>query len=340
MNKLIKPLIVLILLLAVWLVVKFTSRDFSRPDPEKTLAVQLDEASIKRIEINRGEESVTLLHSATGDWQVKTEYGIKPADKEAVESALANLNGISTTDIVSHNPEKQAEYRVDDANGTKLRVYGEGDALLEELLIGKLGGFETQAMAVQQGRIDESRFFTYMRRGGSDRVYKVKGFFAGILGVDAEQWRNRDLMKFEPSEVQQISLTYPEEKIVLEKDVNGSWAMTAPQASSVDSTVVERLAASLSTMRASGFVDSLLPAETLGLGQPDVVVSVKLADGTEQKVSVGNELEDNLFYCAKEHDDQVYTLARFRLDQFMKRSPDLVKEDVEEAEKEGEEAGL
>jgi hypothetical protein len=337
MNKLIKPLIVLIILLAVWLMVKYTGRDFSRPDPEKTLAVQLDETLIRRIEINRGEEGVSLLHSATGDWQVKTEQGIKPAEAEAVASALANLNGISTSDIVSHNPEKQAEYRVDDANGTKLRVYGEGDALLEGLVVGKLGGFESQAMAVQQGRIDESRFFTYMRRGDSDRVYKVKGFFAGILGVDAEQWRDHVLMKFEPSEVQQISLAYPDEKIVLEKDINGSWAMTQPQASSVDSTVVERMAASLSTMRASSFVDSLLPAETLGFDQPTVLVGVKLANGSEQKVSVGSELEDNLYYCVKEHDEQVYTLARFRLDQFMKRSPELVKEDLEEAEKEGEE---
>lgn len=337
MKKLIKPLIVLILLLVVWLVVEFTGRDFSRPDPEKTLAVQLDEALIRRIEISRGEEGVTLLHSATGDWQVKTDQGIKPAGVEAVASALVNLNGINTTDIVSHNPDKQADYKVDDASGTKVRLYGNGDVLLEELVIGKLGGFESQAMAVQQGRIDESRFFTYMRQGSSDHVYKVQGFFAGMLGVDVEQWRDHVLMKFGPSELQQISLVYPEEKIVLEKDVNGSWAMTEPQASAVDSTVVERMAASLSTMRATSFVDSLLPAETLGFGQPTVVVGVKLADGTERKVTVGNELEDNLSYCVKEHDEQVYTLARFRLDQFMKRSPDLVKEDVEEAEEEGEE---
>ncbi len=337
MKKLIKPLIVLILLLVVWLVIEFTGRDFSRPDPEKTLAVQLDEALIRRIEISRGEEGITLLHSATGDWQVKTDQGIKPAGIEAVASALANLNGINTTDIVSHNPDKQADYRVDDASGTKVRLYGTGDVLLEELVIGKLGGFESQAMAVQQGRIDESRFFTYMRQGSSDRVYKVQGFFAGMLGVDVEQWRDHVLMKFGPSELQQISLVYPREKIVLEKDVNGSWAMTEPQASAVDSVAVDRMAASLSTMRASSFVDSLLPAETLGFGQPTVVVGVKLADGTEQKVTVGNELEDNLFYCVKEHDEQVYTLARFRLDQFAKRPADLVKEDVEEAEKEGEE---
>lgn len=337
MKKLIKPLIVLMLLLVVWLVVEFAGRDFSRPDPEKTLAVQLDEALIRRIEISRGEEGVTLLHSATGDWQVKTDQGIKPAESEAVASALASLNGINTTDIVSHNPDKQADYRVDDAGGTKVRVYGDGDMLLEELVFGKLGGFESQAMALQQGRIDESRFFTYMRRGASERVYKVKGFFAGMLGVDTEQWRDHVLMKFEPSQLQQISLVYPEEKIVLEKDVNGSWAMTEPQASGVDSAAVERMAAALSTMRASSFVDSLIPAETLGFAQPTVMVGVKLADGSEQKVTVGNELEDNLSYCVKGHDEQVYTLASFRLDQFMKKPAELVKEDVEEAEKEGEE---
>ena len=332
-------MILLALLLVVWMVVKFTSRDFSRPDPEKTLAVQLDESSIRRIEISRGEESVTLLHSATGDWQVKTGQAIKPAETEAVTSALTNLNGISTTDFVSHNPGKQAEYSVDDASGTKVRFYGDADVLLEELVIGKLGGFESQSMAMQQGRIDESRFFTYMRRSRSDRVYKVKGFFAGILGLDAEQWRDHVLMGFEPTRVQQISLAYPEETIVLEKDINGSWAMTQPQASAVDSTVVQRMAASLSTMRASGFVDSLLPAETLGFARPAVVAGVKLADGTEQKITVGSELEDNLSYCLKEHDEQVYTIARFRLDQFMKKSADLVKEDVEEAESE-EELGL
>ena len=326
MKKFAKPLILLAALLVVWQVVSLTTRRPDRPNPDLALSVKFDPAAVSRIEINRGAESVTLLNGE-GGWKVKTAQAIKPADSAAVNGALSSLGTINTTDIVSHNPAKQADYSVQEGGGTRVRLYGRNDESLEDLIIGKLGGFESQQMAIQRGQINENQFFTYMRRGNGDRVYKVQGFFGGSLGTDAEQWRNHDLMKFNLDNCRQISLAYPGEKVVAERDTSGSWRLVEPRSDfPVDTVAIERIASTLSTLRAGGFIDSVVPAEKLGFDQPAVVAGVRLADNSEQQVSVGGKTDEgSLYYSLKQGDQQVYTLPEYRVTQIMKHSADLVK---------------
>ncbi|HUU29602.1 MAG TPA: DUF4340 domain-containing protein [archaeon] len=325
MNRLAKPLIVLIVLLAIWLVIRFTGHDTSRPHPEISLKVDLNPDKINRIEISRGQEQIIILHGTTG-WQVKTPAGIKPADSEQVLSALSNFNKVNTADIVSHNPEKHAEYKVDSAGGTRVRIYGQGDVALDDILIGKLGGFESQQMAAQRGRVNERDFYTFMRRESSDQVFKVQGFFGGMLGTDPEQWRDHNLMSFRPGQAWKLSFIHPDERVVIEKDTSRVWVMLEPELGAPgDSAEIKKIIGTLSTLRASGFVDSTLAPQALGLDPPSFSVRVELKDSTTYEVSVGNELENNLFYCRKPGDEQVYTIAAFRLDQIKKRAYALIE---------------
>jgi Domain of unknown function (DUF4340) len=227
MNKFAKPLIVLLVLLVVWVAVKVSRRDPSRPDTDKALVVSVDTSGIGRIEIVRGAESVRLEHGVDG-WTVTTEYGPKPAEGEAVASALTNLNGISTTDVISHNPDKQQEFMVDDAGGTRVSLYGPGGAVIEELIVGKLGGFESQQGAIAQGRINENQFHSYIRRAGTDNVYKVQGFFGGLLGTDPQQWREHDVMKFHPAQLKSFTATTAEHELSMQLNAENIWEMVSP----------------------------------------------------------------------------------------------------------------
>ena len=51
MNKFIKPLIILVVLVALWLVVRYTSENPSRPNPEVSLNLKISPEEINRMEI-------------------------------------------------------------------------------------------------------------------------------------------------------------------------------------------------------------------------------------------------------------------------------------------------
>jgi len=325
MNRLLKPLIVLIVLLAVALVVHYTGTDRSRPDADVTLQVSLDPAAIERVEISRLENQVTLLNGVTG-WAVKTPFGIKPADSDAILAAIGDLSKIENARLVSHNPEKQSEYRVDEGSGTVVKFFGDGDKVLEELVIGRLGGFQQQQMMMpgSSGGINPQSLYTFMRRAGSDRVFKVQGFFASITGTDYDQWRDHNLCTFTTDQVSKLTLTSAAERIVLEADTAGSWTMLEPEAAVADPDTVAQILRSLGSLRADGFQDSTFTDEELGLAAPAYQVAVELTDGSKQALDIGSlEFKENYFYARKPGEPQVYTLAGYRLDQIMKSSGSL-----------------
>jgi hypothetical protein len=332
MNKFAKPLILLLVLLIVWVGMKVSRRDPSRPDTDKALVVSVDTSGIGRIEIARGAESVSLEHGVDG-WMVATEYGPKPAEDEAVTAALVNLNGISTTDVISHNPEKQQEFMVDDASGTRVSLFGPGGAVIEELIVGKLGGFESQQAAIAQGQFNENQFHSFIRRAGTDRVFKVQGFFGGLLGIDPQQWREHDILKFHPAQLKSFTATTAEHELSMQLNAENTWEMVSPgvpDGMQVDSTAVFRLISALGSFRASSLIDTTVAGP--GFEQPVLEIEAVLYDGTSYKVSVGAEApeEQNLYYCRSQGSDQLFTVAEFRMDQVNKPPQELLIEKAEE----------
>ncbi|MFH1068445.1 MAG: DUF4340 domain-containing protein [Candidatus Glassbacteria bacterium] len=327
LKKLLKPLVILAALLAVWIAVNYTRKDPTRPDMEKALTVHLDPAAISRIEIARGADTVQI-RQAGATWEVRTPAGFKPADQQAIASAVGTLNEITTTDIVSHNKEKQTDYQVDLPSGTRVTVYGPAESVLEDLILGKMGGFENQQTAIQQGRINERQFYTFIRRASDDRVFKVQSFFGGLMGTSAEQWRDHNLFRFRPQDAVRVSAVWPEKRYVVEKNPQGAWTLAEPappDSMAVDSTRVLQLVNILSSFTASGFVDSTVAAA--GFDSPSLTIAVRLADGSEQTVLAGARVPEgqNLFYGAHQGESQLYTLAEFRLDQVRKDPAVLLK---------------
>ncbi len=318
--KLLKPLLILIGLLAVWAIVHFTSARPDRPDESDVFSVRIDTAAVSRIEVSRASGQLVLLRDQ-GAWSVRTPAGLRPAEKDQIASALNTLNSIETTNLVNHNPEKQAEYQVDESGGTRVKVFGAGDALLCDLVIGRIGGFDQRMMYSQQS-FNPQDFYTFMRRADSPRAYKVQGFFGAMMGTEAEQWRDHTLMSFEPGLARRIELVFPDTRAELTADSLRGWTLAGGAAP--DSQLVQQMVSTLATLRAGGFVDSLPPADTLGLTPPQFTVRVQLADGSSQALEVGKETADNLFFCRVPGKEQVYTLARYRVDQVRKRPEEII----------------
>jgi len=319
--KLLKPFLILIALLALWAVVHFSTKRPDRPDEGDVFKVQIDTAAVSRIEVERAGGQLVLLRDQ-GAWSVQTPAGPRPAETDQIVSALSTLNSIETSNLVSHNPDKQAEFQVDEAGGTRVKVFGSGQSLLADLVIGRIGGFDQRRMYSQQS-FNPQDFYTFMRRADSPDVYKVQGFFGAMLGTESEQWRDHTLMVFDPSQARRVELVFPDTRAVLESDTSGTVWQIEGGAAAPDSTVLRQMIATLSSMRASTFVDSLPAADGLGLDPPQFTVRVSLADGSTQALEVGKETANNLFFCRVPGKEQVYTLARYRLDQVRKRPEEL-----------------
>ena len=60
------------------------------------------------------------------------------------------------------------------------------------------------------------------------------------------------------------------------------------------------------------------------LARPSYSLAVDLEDGSQVQIAVGSEFKENFFYARKLGDDQVYTVARYRLDNILKR-PEAVQ---------------
>ncbi|MCE5272794.1 DUF4340 domain-containing protein [bacterium] len=320
--KLLKPLLILIVLLALWAVVHFMSDRPDRPDEADVFKVQIDTTKVSRIEVSRTGGQLVLLRDQ-GAWSVQTPSGPRPAENDQIVSALSTLGSIQTSSLVSHNPDKQAEFQVDEASGTRVKVFGGGQEPFADIVIGRIGGFDQRRMYSQQS-FNPQDFYTFMRRADSPNVFKVQGFFGAMLGTDSEQWRDHTLLAFDPAQARRVELMFPDTRAALQADTSGHVWRIEGGGAAPDSTVLRQMLGTLSSLRASTFVDSLPPADSLGLDPPQFTLRVTLADGATQGLEVGKETANNLFFCRVPGKEQVCTLARYRLDQVRKRPEELV----------------
>ena len=333
MKKLGLPLLILIVLVGMTFLLKRTGTDKSSPDADRGLKVTFGVNDIERVEISKAGGQVSLMRAADGKWEVKTPFGIKPADDKAIESALGELEKVGDGDLVSKNPEKHESFRVDDNNGTAVTFYGKGDKELKRLVIGRLGGFDQQQMMMmqQQGQQAQPDFHTFMRpvgENGSDNVYKVPGFFASLTGVDPDQWRAHDLADFTADEVVGLTLggAARPAATVLEPDSLEVWYVLREGKDNemTDPNVMRQLVNSLAGLRADGFQDSTVAPAATGLGEPQYTLEAKLLSGGTFNLSVGAKKNDNQYYAVVKGQPQIYLLSQYRVDQLWKSEAEIL----------------
>ena len=92
---------------------------------------------------------------------------------------LARLEDLDTRDLVAERRESHALYGVGEGQGTRVRLFGSGGALVGEIVGGKIRGQDIQ---------DLRRFSMafYFRRGDGDEVYLTPTFFSP--SADPSSW--------------------------------------------------------------------------------------------------------------------------------------------------------
>ena len=253
-KQLLRIALVLLGAIALWgaLAVAKKSR---QERPSRMALPVLDSATINRIDIRKGADSVVLIKSATG-WTVNG-WTAGPAEMTDWFTALADTNARS--DITAQSEALHQRLGVDSA-GRKV-VLQAGDKTLATLVVGNRGpDFEG----------------IYVRRLETPEVYLSHARWAEMAGRAADEWRDKQIAKVPGDSIKEIAVTRAAGKFTVVKD--GGWKFKSGGSGTPDSAASARFAAAFGDLHAMGFANPAL-ADTLRHAKPWRRVRVTNAAG-------------------------------------------------------------
>ncbi len=174
-----RNIILLIILLsqcAIWFVI---DNPFSteKPKSESVVEHKLEDipiADVERIEVTASGARTLRLAKKEGIWCIENVFGY-PALQEKVLKALAEIQPLSRSEFRNAKAFLHENLEVDEKRGTKIRLFGKGGRLIEDLVIGK--------------RDVENSGGTFIRRRSEDAVFVTRsGNLESSFSVVPRNW--------------------------------------------------------------------------------------------------------------------------------------------------------
>ena len=266
-----------------------------------------DKEQVAKIEIIATDGTTTL--SKQDEVWVVASMDNYPADSEGVAEMLTKVSEFKSTQRVSNNPEKQAEFEVD-SSGVETKLIDANDKLLAHLFVGKTTpGFLS----------------SYVRPADANDVYVAQGYLQSVFNKGTRTWKDRTLFDFNKGNVTELNISSPEETVELRLDTNGTWQMLKPEASATNTTEVDNLLTTLSGLKTDDFAEAQDDLAVYGLDIPQSTISAVLNDGTTATLHIGTEEEGKL-YVKRNDKETVFRLFKSNVDRLIKKSETLKAE--------------
>lgn len=233
---------------------------------------------VKRLGVETREGRVLLERNAKRRWEVVSPVRT-PADQAATNGLVRRMLDHRVERFIDDDVRDPAAYGL---NAPVARVRAELDnGTTYSLWVGNDAGEED----VYASRGDVSRVFT-ISKGGREE------FARSLFDL-----RRREVVPFEVGAVSRVSVRAGDDRFVAERSRSGEWHEidTDGARHPLRAYTVEAGVKNLGVLRARSFDDSKEGARRHGLLEPEVVLSVTLADGTVETVHVNRRGEDATF---------------------------------------------
>ncbi len=231
-KKIVRLLVVLVVLVGVFLVVKYTGNT-GRSKTFRSSLVEIDTAKVSKLEILSPGDT-TVLTRESGEWKVNQ---LKKADKNTVKALMNNLEQIKPSRLASRTEDSWKDFQVDDA-GTRVIAYEGSDKVLDIIL----GRFNVEG---------QRSFYSYVRLNEEADVYVAKDFMKMSVGTGSADYRNDDVMRLVKDSVSSVAFNYPDSAFTLDK-VDGKWQLGEMAA---DSASVVKYLQSLTFVNSKNFAE-------------------------------------------------------------------------------------
>lgn len=296
------------------IVVLILENPFGQSEYEKKIetAVPLfpnfNQEQVTKIEIIADGETTTLSKQ-NDDWVVASMDNY-PADSEGLSELLSKVAAFKNTQLVSNNPEKQAEFEVD-STGVEAKLMDANGTLLAHLFVGKTTpGFLS----------------SYVRAADTNEVYVAQGYLQSVFNKGDRTWKDRTIFDFNKGLLTQLNISSPEETVELRLDANGTWQMLKPIAAAVKQTEIDSLLTTFSDLDTDDFAEATDDLGEYGLDIPQSTISAVRNDGTTATLHIGKE-EDGKLYVKRADTETVFRLFKSNVDRLIKKSDTLKAED-------------
>ncbi len=216
------------------------------------------------------------LRKGDGGWEVSGDgVNFWKCDESKIGEALKNMTEELTEEtLVTGDAGKHGMFEVTAELGTEVEVYTSGEEPAAKFYVGKQG---------------PDFISTYFRKDGDDRVFSVPVQIGTIYGREIVGWRDKRVMRFEPAQVSEALLIFPEGTYRVKKEVDGSWMLLEPEAAKANGVKIESELGAFSQLEAVSFEEKTL--EEAGLAEPESEVRFTLADGGEIALFLSGESE-------------------------------------------------
>ncbi|WP_421870031.1 DUF4340 domain-containing protein [Marinoscillum sp.] len=232
-NKLMLLLGILVLLVGIYLVVKFTDSS-GRSESFRSELVTIDNDQVTKVEIFSPSDTTYLMKN--GDiWTVNGKF---TADPNSVSSLLNTLKGIKPSRLASRSEDTWKDFQVDES-GTRVAAYENGNKTLDIIL----GRFNVEG---------QRSFYSYVRLEEESDVYVAKDFMKMSISTGSEAYRNDDLLKVNKDSVSSIRFNYPDSAFVLSRQESG-WMLDDQPA---DSAAVAKYLQGVRILTSRNFADN------------------------------------------------------------------------------------
>ncbi|MDF1562475.1 MAG: DUF4340 domain-containing protein [Deltaproteobacteria bacterium] len=258
---------------------------------------KVDPDAIDRLEVE-GPEAVTLIRSGEG-WKVDGKHR---ASKSAVDSALSVIPKITSSALITANPERFADYEVDAEKGNRVKASA-GGKVVAEFVVGK---------AAEGG--------THVRVG--DEVFSVSGIYAYTFVRKTPQWYELKVFEEKIDALSRVALGPVGAPFALEK-AEEAWRLAAepapdlPEGFRFDPAAAKSRVAALVNLRAKELVTEDPGVAVTGLGEGAARVSFTAGEQT-RTLRLGQAAgEGGAVYGQVEGGDTLYLLHASNAEAFL-----------------------
>ncbi len=280
MKRLALPILILGVLLLVYFMVQ--ARKEKAIAPERiTGYIQFNPEKVDSIIITKPQESLKFAY-LDGSWKIYIDSLPRQANQKMVDDIVKMISDIQVGGVESENPDRQELYQVDTASGKLIQAYADGKLAASFIL----------------GKNAQGYNYSYIRKTGSNEVYRAKDVTSYSFDTPAKNWRDKTIAAVDTAMLSSVVFQYPDEKFSLERQ-DSLWYVMGDKISGSAPAVkdsIELLKRLLVDLKADDFYQPA-DSEFMAADKPELVLKLKYTNGKEDELTLmgGNDAKTRYY---------------------------------------------
>ncbi|MBN2533094.1 MAG: DUF4340 domain-containing protein [Spirochaetales bacterium] len=272
---------------------------------------KVEKDDIKKIILTKPDETITLKKE-NENWRILP--GQFPADPAKIDRIVNVVTGFTITDLVSES-KNYGLYELDDENKINLKAFSADDRILLEFDIGKKANTYRH---------------TFVKLKDNPNVYHAKEIFQYDVPKTVDEFRDKQVMKFDRSEIYSITLNNNKEELIVNKEMENvdvtdetrpSEIWKSGPGRKVRENEITTMLDTLAGLRCENYIEGKNKADF-----KNPIYSLIIKGTKDYTISIYKK-EDTKYPAISSENDDPFMLSAWKTEKFMKEYEDLFEDE-------------